>query len=411
VSEPGELSKVLMSNMADALITEPDCGTKNGILLPVSDTNIIDRYLAREAGGFTVGTLVTANVQTALRRKKVLRVLVRSPMTCEAADGVCQLCQGLDGRGNPHKMGTNVGVRAASALAEPLTQFALDAKHGVRTAKGDRARLQGIAGFRQVLETPKMFMNKATLAEIDGTVTKVETAPQGGHYVHVGDQSHYVSPRFDVVVTKGQKVEHGDRLSEGIPKPDEVVRHKGLAAGRQYMVDTLRKLYADQGQDLDQRHFELLAKNELNHVRILRDPGNHFLKGDVITYNALRAGIAQDTKEVALKDALGETLGKAYLSFSVGQRVTPEMAGVLRREGVKSVFIAPRAPEVEFLMKPATRAPLLHPDWMARLAHRHLKNTLHEAAQFGEISNLHGTHPVPAYAAGVSFGRGEVGRY
>jgi DNA-directed RNA polymerase subunit beta' len=411
VSEPGELSKILMSNMADALVTEMDCGTSNGIFLTVTDSNVVDRYLARGAGGFAANTLVTSNVQTALRKKKVDKVLVRSPMTCESADGVCQRCQGLDEKGNAHELGVNVGVRAASAMAEPLAQFALDAKHGVRTAKGDRSRLQGVAGFRQIIESPKMFVNKATLSEVDGEVTKVEKAPQGGHYVHVGSQQHYVSPGFGVVVEKGQTVEHGDRLSEGVPKPDEVVRHKGLAAGRQYMVDTLRELYASQGKDLDQRHFELLAKNELNHVRILNDPGNHFLKGDIVSYNRLRAEVALDTKEVDLADALGETLGKAYLAFSVGQRVTPTMAAVLRREGVKKVAIAPRSPEIEFVMKPATRAPLLHPDWMARMSHRGLKTTLHEAAQFGEVSNLHGTHPVPAYASGIDFGRGEDGKY
>jgi DNA-directed RNA polymerase subunit beta' len=411
VSEPGELSKILMSNMADALVTEVDCGTHNGILLDVTDPNLVDRYVARDTGRIRRNTLVTSAVQSGLRKSGTSKVLVRSPMTCEADDGVCQKCQGLDEKGNIQELGVNVGVRAASAMAEPLAQFALDAKHGVRTAKGDRARLQGVSGFRQIIESPKQFMNKATLADVDGKVTRVEKAPQGGTYVNIDQTQHFVAPNFGVVVKRGDTVERGDRLSEGIPKPDEVVRHKGLGAGRLYLVNSLRDLYSSQGKDLDQRHFEILAKNELNHVRILDDPGNQFIKGDVVSYNKLRATLANSAKEIPVNTSLGETLGKPYFHFSAGQRITPSVLHYLKKEKVKTVAIASRAPEVEFLMKPASRAPLLNPDWMARLAHRNLKATVQEAAHFGDVSNLHGTHPVPAYAYGVDFGRGEKGRY
>ncbi|RKY27481.1 MAG: hypothetical protein DRP83_02300, partial [Planctomycetota bacterium] len=188
VSEPGELSKILVSNMADALITEEDCGTHNGILMDVTDPNIVDRYLARDTNRYRRNTLITSMVQSNIRKSGTAKILVRSPMTCEADDGICQKCQGLDEKGNIHEMGVNVGVRAASAMAEPLAQFALDAKHGVRTAKGDRARLQGVSGFRQIIESPKQFMNKATLADVDGKITKIEKAPQGGTYVNIGER-------------------------------------------------------------------------------------------------------------------------------------------------------------------------------------------------------------------------------
>jgi hypothetical protein len=112
-----------------------------------------------------------------------------------------------------------------------------------------------------------------------------------------------------------------------------------------------------------------------------------------------------------LEEALGETLGQAYLHFYVGTRVTKQIQDYLKQKGIKEVLIAPRAPEVEFVMKPATRAPLLHPDWMARLAHRSLKSTIMQASHYGETSNIHGTNPIPAYVAGVEFGQGEKGRY
>lgn len=410
VSEPGELSKILVANMADLIVTEDDCGTDNGILLDPSSPDVIDRYLAKDAGTFRANTLITPLVQAKLAKLRS-KVLVRSPMTCEAGDGVCQKCQGLDEKGNIHEVGTNVGVRSAQALADPLTQMALDAKHGVRTAKGERMKLQGLAGFRQMIESPKQFLNKATLATVDGKVTNIEKAPQGGHYIHVDGVQHYTAPNLNPIVKKGVKVERGDALGQGIPKPDEVVKYKGLGVGREYMVNSLKDLYQAQGRNMDQRHFELLARGELNNVRIMDDSSDDFIKGDIVNYNHLRKQIKKDAKLVPISDALGETLGKEYLSYSAGMRVTPTIQKDLQSKGVTSVLIAPRVPEVEFVMKPASRAPLLHPDWMARLAHRNLKATLQQAAHFGDISNLHGAHPVPAYVFGETFGQGEEGRY
>lgn len=410
ISEPGELSKKLIAGMADAVITESDCGTQNGIIVRTTSPDAIDRYLARDTGPFKKETLITPQVQPQLA-KVSSRITVRSPMTCEAKDGVCQKCQGLDEKGQIHPTGVNVGVRAAQAMAEPLTQFALNAKHGGRTLTSDKSQVHGIAGFRQIIETPRQFVNKATLANQDGTVSRVVSAPQGGHYVHVGDTQHYVIPDLRVKVKKGDTVVAGDVLSEGIPKPDEVVHHKGISAGRLYMVDTLKKLYRGQGKELDSRHFELLAKSGLNHVRVLEDPSGQFIKGDIIGYNALRAHLGAGVKQILLKDALGETLGKEYYQYSAGMRVTLQVIQTLKAQGITEVFIAPRAPSVEFTMKSATNVPKMHPDWLARMAHQGLRASILQAAHTGQKADLHGLHPVPAYAAGVEFGQGEGGRY
>ena len=411
VSEPGELAKILVSNMQNIIVTEDDCGTSNGILMPADSTDVVDRYLSRDTGGFHKGSLITPQVQSKLA-KLTGKVLVRSPMTCEAGDGVCQKCQGLDEKGQLHVHGVNVGVRAAQAMAEPLTQFALSAKHGVMTAKSDRSQIHGVQGFRQIIQTPHQFINKAALAEQDGKVTKIETAPQGGHFVYVDKHQHYIVPDLAVTVAEGQVVERGDALSQGVPKPDEVVGHKGVAAGRLYVVNTLKKLYKDQGQDLDSRHFELLAKGEMNHVQIMDDANPHFLKGDIVSYNHLKSALKSGVKTMSLSDALGEPLGKEYFHYSAGMRVTPAVVKFLKSQKVDEVVIAPHAPQVQFVMKPATTAPLLDPDWMARLAHRDLKSSVLQAAQFGETTDIHGTSPIPAYAlSSTEFGKGPGGRY
>lgn len=412
VSEPGELSKILVSNMSNILITEQDCGTRNGILIDPKNPNALDRYLARSVGSFPPNTLITPNNQSSIAKAAgVAQVTVRSPLTCEANDGVCQKCQGLNERGHTHDIGTNVGVRSAQAMAEPLTQMALNTKHGVKSAKEDRLQLSGVEGFRQAIESPNLFLHKATLSTVDGKIDAITKAPQGGHFVTVAGKDHYVTPNLGIKLKVGNFVERGDALSEGIPKPDEVVKYKGLGAGRVYLVNTLHDMYKNQGINIDQRHFELLALGELNQVKIINDHGNNFINGDIVNYNNFKSVLAKNVKQIPLAEADGETLGKEYFHFSAGTRITNSVKEFLKSNGVKEVFIAPRAPEIEFIMKPATRAPLFNPDWMARLAHRNLKVSLQQAAHFGEMSDIHGTHPVPAYVFGAEFGKGEKGKY
>jgi DNA-directed RNA polymerase subunit beta' len=413
VAEPGDLSNILTNTMYPMIVTQDDCGTHNGIPFAPEDSQIMGRYLARDIEGFKRNELVTPQVVAKLHGGKAKYVLVRSPMTCEAHEGVCRKCQGVDERGRPHAIGINVGLRAAQALSEPLTQFSLNAKHGVRVLKGQSKTLGGLPGIRQLVEVPQTFINKATLAEKNGTVDKIVPAPHGGHYVTVAGLEHYVPPNLELLVHTGQHVEAGDVLSDGIPKPDEIVHHKGLGAGRLYFTEALHRAYKGEGQDLDRRHFELVARAELNHVRVLDHSPEHpdLLKGDIIPYEQYKAVAGHKTSSLSVDKALNHLLGKEVLHFTVGTTLTPSVIETLREHGIKNVEVSNNAPRVEFVMKPMTRNPLLNPDWMARMAHRYLKDSVLKGAHYGETSELHGAHPVPAYAYGAEFGAGKDGRY
>ena len=412
IAEPGDMSKIMTNNMYPLVITQDDCGTHNGLAMDSHDGNIVDRYLSQDQAGYHRNDVVTKAVASKLQAK-VKKVFVRSPMTCDTKDGICRKCQGLDERGRPHAIGINVGVRAAQSLSEPLTQMALSAKHGSRVLKGASPKLEGIAGIRQLLEVPQSFINKAPLAEHTGAVTKIVPASHGGTHVYVDGVQHYVGPNLKILVTPGQKVEAGDVLSEGIPKPDELIHHKGFGVGRQYLVDTLHGIFRDKGIDLDKRHLELVARADLNHIKVLEHSNDHpeLVKGEVLPYTTYRDAALGHSKVIPLAQAEGAVLGKEVFHFTVGTQLTASVIAALRANGVHEVAIAPTLPRVEFLMRPMARNPLLHPDWMARLAHRYLKDSLLQGARTGAASERHSTHPVPAYAYGAEFGMGPEGRY
>jgi hypothetical protein len=83
VVSPGEVSKLFVNTMTDQLVTSPDCGTKNGILLNSRDPDIRGRYLA------STGELITSQLADRLGQKdrlvKGARVEMNSAKTIRSA--------------------------------------------------------------------------------------------------------------------------------------------------------------------------------------------------------------------------------------------------------------------------------------------------------------------------------------
>ena len=412
VVEPGMVAKVVMNNMDDLVVTVADCDTKGGILLSTKD-QIVDRYLARSEGRYPRNTLVTGEVAASLRKSGKRKVLVRSGATCDAQNGVCQKCVGLNEWGRPATIGTNVGARSAQAMTEPLTQFALNAKHGVRLADDGSGspELVGLTGFRTLTEVPKSFMEKASIAEEDGRIDGVKKAPQGGWHVTLNGRSYYTPPGLKPIVKVGDIVEAGDALTSGVAMPDAVVTHKGVGAGRIHLSNQLTNLYRKQGVDIDRRHTELLARNAMRHVRIDADPTNKFLRGDIVPYSDVQKQMSRQSKSVTCAQAKDKILAKPVLHYSAGTRVTPTVLRELKSAGVTSVDVSTTPTEFTPIMRSMIQAPLLNDDWMSRLSHRYLKRTLVEGAGFGSTTDLESTSPVPAYVAGAPFGTGSEGKY
>lgn len=408
-AEPGDLGKVLSNNMNSQVVTVTDCGTDNGRLFSITDPNITDRYLAKPVKGRPRNTLITSRLVSDLRKQRVADVVVRSPLTCESKDGVCQKCMGLNERGQSFEIGTNAGLRSAQALTEPLTQMVLSSKHGINLVDDDN--LKGYAALRQTVDSPGSFVNKAILAEKRGRVTQVSKAPQGGNFVHVDGDEHYVPPNLRVTVKVGDNVYAGDQLSSGTPAPADVVRLRGLGMGRDHMVREIDNIYKGSGVNLDQRHAELLTRSHLNHVQLQNSAGD-FLRGDTVEYNRLKDYTSQGSVGTPVDKAVDQTLAADYLHYTAGTLVTPFVRDTLKRGGITEVRTSTdKSPTFQSVFSPLTRAPLNNPDWMARLNHRWLKDSIMSGAQFGQVTDVHGVNPIPALAYGKEFGKGKDGKY
>ncbi|MFW9998377.1 MAG: LAGLIDADG family homing endonuclease, partial [Candidatus Odinarchaeota archaeon] len=133
VSEPGYMTKLMVNSTVNTLIQDTDCGTKRGISLSLDEPDIVGRYLANplKLGRTTIpaGTIMTPELVSKARNYRVNKVITRSPMKCEHADGICAKCAGLNENGNLLEKGSNVGIVAAQAIGERGTQMAMKSFH------------------------------------------------------------------------------------------------------------------------------------------------------------------------------------------------------------------------------------------------------------------------------------------
>lgn len=415
VQEPGAFAKVMTAAMSALVVTELDCKTQGGVPMSTSDPDLVDRLLAQPAGGLPRDTIISADTLATLKAAKVERVIARSPTTCAMGEGVCARCYGLDERGRLPSLGTNVGLRSAQALSEPLTQFALNAKHGVRVTDTGEYQLRGLEGMQQFTEFPQSFSRRALLAPETGKITRVEKAPHGGYYIDLQGKRKkhelYLQPQIPVLVQVGDQVLAGDQLTGGVALPDDVVPHRGIGGGRAHVATTAQGIYKAQGKTIDRRHTELLARGQVGYVRVEADREGHLIPGDIVPYNPLQARFSATTKVMPVKDALGETLGNGALTYTPGTPITERIQQELLQHDITHVDVYTGGLRVRPIATPLTRTPLLDPDWMARMQHRYLGRTLIDGALYGQSSDIHGVQPTPAYVYGAEFGRGPSGRY
>lgn len=398
---PGALFKELSPTVFHEVITIDDCGTHNGISIPIADKKgAIGRY---EAG---TNTLIDESYYKEKVSSGVKSLKVRSVLTCEAHDGVCKKCYGLMGDGKPAEIGENVGVIAAQSVSEVLTQSMLSTKH--KASVGARKGNSYDQASNLLRNPSENFKDEATISNINGTVSAIKQTPLGDYNVFVNEQAHFVPNSQALKVSVGDKILKGDALSTGVINPRKLVGLKGLGAGRMYMAHEMRGIY---GSDLDPRHFEMIAKNLIKHVEVV-DPGETgFLPGQKVDINTIRKYFSDTHGEVPLEQAEGKLLAKGIYELTPGTLLDGNHIQELREKGVQKVSVAPTSLRVTPIVPGLKTAKLLDDNWVSKLSFSGLKNTLRESAAVGAESPVHSTEPITSYIIGNEFGEGEGGKY
>jgi len=377
-----------------------------GVPVDVDDPDNEGALLAQDAGPYKRNTPLTPKIIKRLSQMGKKRILIRSAMTGGSPEGgVYASDVGIFDGGRLPGRGTNVGMIAAQALSEPLSQGALSTKHSGGVA-GESKTVTGFPLINQLVQVPKSFSGGAAHAHVDGKVQHVEEAPAGGHYITINNEKHYVAQGINVTVKKGDEVEAGDVLSDGIPNPAEIVKHKGIGEGRKYFVKAMRDAMQSSGMTSHRRNIELLSRGLINHVRLNQEYGS-YVPDDVMPYSTLehtwepREGYTRGVP----KAAIGRYLESPVLHYTIGTKVKPSMLKDLEEFGIKELVTHADPPPFEPEMIRGMESLSHDPDWMTRGYGSGLKKSLLDAVHRGSTSDEAGTSFVPSLAKAVNFGR------
>jgi len=305
----------------------------------------------------------------AIEDANITEVKVRSVITCKTKGGICKKCYGRDlGTNKEVEIGTAVGIIAAQSIGEPGTQLTMRTFHMGGIAQ-ESDITQGLTRVEELFEarTPK---SPAIVSEIPGKVTinhkgqvtKVSITsvePIDTTYiipelfeatVSVGDtikerqamaksttsnrslrskeagvvkaiidneiilesdgnvtQEYTIPPRKTLRVVNGDLVGIGTPLTSGHLDLREFMKLTSFYDVQKYIVQEVQSIYASQGQTINDKHIEIIARQMLSTCRVLESGDSSYLPGeiiDIITLNRENQELIDDGKKIIRAERL-----------------------------------------------------------------------------------------------------------
>jgi DNA-directed RNA polymerase subunit beta' len=245
----GYLTRRLVDVAQDCIVRMQDCGTENSITAEpaVNDGEVVatlsERILGRIAAedicnpgtGEVItpkGDMVDELMADRIEACELQSARIRSPLTCEAEEGVCANCYGRDlARGTKVNIGEAVGIIAAQSIGEPGTQLTMRTFHIGGVAQGGQqsfleASQDGLISY----ENPMTIKNSSGSTLVVGRNMKLRIVDEQGNE----RASHKLGYGSKVFLKEGAKVSLGDKLFEWDPYTLPIIAEK---AGSAKLVD------------------------------------------------------------------------------------------------------------------------------------------------------------------------------
>ena len=411
-SDAGFFAKQLTQASHRLLVTQEDDddpydeANPRGYPVDTDDSDNDGALLAHPAGGYPRNTRLTPRILKDLKADGVNRILVRSATVGGPSDGgVYARDAGYREKPRLAPIGDYVGIAAANALSEPVTQATISSKHSGGVAGATAGAVGGFKAINALVQVPKVFPGGATHAQTDGKVHGIAPAPQGGQFVFIGDAKHYVPAGVPLTIRKGDEVEAGDVLSEGIPNPAEIVKFKGIGEGRRYFVDAFRRTLKNSNTYGNRRNIELVSRGLINHVRLTDELGD-WAPEDIVPYSSIEKHWQPRPGHYVAPPhtVVGSYLEKPVLHYTIGTKIGKKMLDEFKQFGVNSVYAHKDPPPFEPEMIRGMASVAQDPDWMVRGIGSYQQKSFLKAVHRGDVSDTAGTSFVPGLAEGQDFG-------
>ncbi len=290
------------------------------------------------------GTILDEASVEMIQENQVEEVVVRSVMYCKTRNGVCQKCYGYDlGNNKVVAFGTPVGIIAAQSIGEPGTQLTMRTFHMGGVATEGMSMTQGLSRVEELLEA-RSPSNPALLADISGklsvkkgkndtkitieasgieddnyalqyemeavvekgdivkekqiiarstetkntvrarcagTVTKTEEGTIIVRQDAAAQKSYTVSSRATLLAYDGNEVKKGQALTQGHLDLRQLMELTSIEAAQAYILNEVQNIYSSQGQDIDEKHIEIIVKQMASKVRVIDAGDSEWVEGEI----------------------------------------------------------------------------------------------------------------------------------
>lgn len=218
----------------------------------------------------------------------------------------------VDEKGNVISLG---GKKIAEYMLP--TYSVLNVSNGDKVAAGDilaRIPVQtkrtsditgGLPRVEELLEVRRPS-NPALLAEIDGTIELEDSKSKIIIRIEPNDGSapveYAVAKGTNLLVRSGDVVRKAEKLVDGDPVPQDILRILGQKELAQFMVEQVQQVYRLQGVSINDKHIEILIREMTRRVEVTNPGDTGFLMGQVVDrvdFEEENARVARDGGRIA----------------------------------------------------------------------------------------------------------------
>ena len=292
------------------------------------------------------GVLVSKELSEHIGKVDPDYIKIRSLLSCKSVRGACQKCYGFDlGFNKPVKIGTAVGIVAAQSIGEPGTQLTMRTFHTGGVAESDitqglprveelfearqpkkKSILAPISGIVHIDDDNQLISKEQRIINIKPQEIRVEEYEmseritpkvEDGQEVEADqviflDKKDKVRTKLDGVIKLTAKtlkviskegsmqeviipagyniwvknkdiVSEGQQITEGSIELKELYALKGKLSVQKYIIKEIKHIYASQGQNLNDKHVELIVKQMFSRILINEIGDTELLPGEVVT--------------------------------------------------------------------------------------------------------------------------------
>jgi len=353
IANASYLTRRLIEVAQDIIITETDCGTQQGITLtaitkkgqiikPLSE-RILGRVVAEDMfqpGKWFIkaGTLLDEKGIIFLENKKIKKVKVRSPVTCQSQYGICAMCYGRD-LANRKKVniGEAVGVIAAQAIGESCIQLikqtpdAQDIAKKVAAISHLEATSQNGLEFHHdklnTLNITSSLPRLANLFEVSIPKGTAILAYRSGIARFI--QSTQTKHRFSIIDKNGQYDEFSISKRRNIKisdNPHDILYLKGINELANYFINEIQEIYEYHNITINDKHLEIIIRQMTctmtiiiskrmslkNHIATWKPNLLGITKASLSIKSFLSAASFMDTKRILLNSAINNQCDKLH---------------------------------------------------------------------------------------------------